>query len=460
VHGFITLGEKEQRLVASPLLQRLRGIRQLALASLVYPGALHTRFDHTLGVMHVAGKMAETLGLGREDVVTVREAALLHDIGHGPLSHVSEYALERYAVVDDASAGQRVEKIHERVTELLIRNDPCIQRVLGEETCDDVARVLATGRGERIVRQIVSGPLDADKQDYLLRDSYFCGVQYGIFDHHQLHRSLVSVPDEHDHVLMIRADGVHAVEQYVLAKYYLTTNVYRHKVRLITDQMIIRAIVLGIERDQIAELRSLYAFDGSPEFAARYAEWDDARFLQSFGLSGTNGKCKEMLQRLVRRDLLKRVFSGRPLDFNERVREQLLELVRTSRDPGTRIDRDTRRRRIESGIADVIRERTGAALDEDFVIYHAFSVKSVKEMSRNDEASILVSKRPKPIPFEEESALFQSISEGFDEEFVEVYAPIFWENHADREKQCRQFRVPIIEIIEGAIAPRQEGAQS
>ena len=215
--------------------------------------------------MHVAGQMADSLGLSPDDTAAVRMAALLHDIGHGPFSHVSEYALERYADRSKLLPDQKKEKIHELVTGLMVTNNQSIVDALGKHECQKLVRLLASGHGERILRQIVSGPLDADKQDYLLRDSYFCGVQYGVFDHHQLHRSLISVQqhDQHDHELMIRHDGVHAVEQFVLAKYYLTTNVYRHKVRLITDQMIVRAIVLGIEQDHIAAMRKLYTFDNS-----------------------------------------------------------------------------------------------------------------------------------------------------------------------------------------------------
>src|SRR5438270_7165758 len=96
VHNFIALREKLVELLGTRALQRLRGIRQLALANLVYPGAVHTRFDHTLGVMHVAGQMAANLGLDPDAVELVQYAALLHDIGHGPFSHVSEHALSRY----------------------------------------------------------------------------------------------------------------------------------------------------------------------------------------------------------------------------------------------------------------------------------------------------------------------------------------------------------------------------
>src|ERR1700740_2739572 len=97
VHNFIRLSGPQVKLVGPRAVQRLRGIRQLAMANLVYPGALHTRFDHTLGVAHVAGEMADALGLDTEERTFVRQAALLHDIGHGPFSHVSEYALDRFA---------------------------------------------------------------------------------------------------------------------------------------------------------------------------------------------------------------------------------------------------------------------------------------------------------------------------------------------------------------------------
>src|SRR5262245_13200649 len=96
IHDFISLNEQQVKLVGTRAFQRLRGIRQLALANLLYPGALHTRFEHTLGVMHVAGLMAEQLELD-DEIRLIQFAALLHDLGHGPFSHVSENALKRYA---------------------------------------------------------------------------------------------------------------------------------------------------------------------------------------------------------------------------------------------------------------------------------------------------------------------------------------------------------------------------
>src|SRR3954447_17014054 len=121
IHGFVELNDSELKVLNLDVLQRLRGIRQLAMASLVYPGAVHTRFDHTLGVTHVAGQMANELGLDNDERRIVRFAAMLHDIGHGPFSHVSEYALERFANRDSLPGSQKKEKIHEIITNHLIR---------------------------------------------------------------------------------------------------------------------------------------------------------------------------------------------------------------------------------------------------------------------------------------------------------------------------------------------------
>jgi hypothetical protein len=442
VHNFVRLREKETELIGTHALQRLRGIRQLAMAALVYPGAVHTRFDHTLGVSHVAGQMADALHLDVDTIQLIRYAALLHDIGHGPFSHVSEHALERYADRTTIPPEQKKEKIHELVTAAMINTDDEIQEILGKRYCDNIIRLLGVGFGEPVARSVVSGPLDADKQDYLLRDSYFCGVEYGVFDMHQLHRSLTAHGAEHDRYLMLKPDGIHAAEQYVLAKYYLTTNVYRHKVRLITDQMIVRAICLGVEIDNIEEIGKLYRFDNSEEFVHNYSEWDDNRFLSEFGgshkLEGT--KCQTLLSRLLQRRLFKRVFQGRPKEFSPEAREFLLKIHLR--------EHQEARRSVEAAIASLASGVAGIEVDADFVILHAFDIKSVKEMSRNDEASILVAQKPEPTPFEEESRLFSSIDEGFKEEFVEVYAPVEWKTRTDREHLCDSLREPIRNAIE------------
>jgi len=96
IHGLIDYSDTEEKIINSQMFQRLRGIKQLALASFVYPGAHHTRFEHSLGAMHLAGKVGESLNLSNEQTKILRLAGLLHDIGHGPFSHVSEQIIEKY----------------------------------------------------------------------------------------------------------------------------------------------------------------------------------------------------------------------------------------------------------------------------------------------------------------------------------------------------------------------------
>lgn len=454
VHDFVRLREIEIKLIGAPIFQRLRGIRQLALANLVYPGALHTRFDHSLGVCHVAGMMAEALGLDAKEAEheydLVRLAALLHDLGHGPFSHVSEHSLERYADRSKLSPAQKKEKIHELITAHFIANDPDLVRTIGRDRCDRLVKLLSEGHGQRALKGIVSGPLDADKQDYLLRDSMFCGVTYGVFDIHQLHRSLALSGPDHDKELMIKPDGIHAVEQFVMAKYYLTTNVYRHRVRLITDRMIVRAIEVGIDIDEIQLLRKLYSFDNSPEFFSNYATWDDSRFMHVFGvLPRRPGLCHQLLDRLRNRTLLKQVFSKPIREFKAAYRKQIAGL--------DEVENSARRARIETAIAQILSTYTSAPVEPNFVIAHPFTIKSVRTTSRNDEAGILVAKEPKPKPFELESTLFRSIRDRYTDAFIEVYAPVTWESTADRAKLRIALRQPIVEVIEQeSFLPKKE----
>jgi hypothetical protein len=441
VHNFIALRDKELALLGTPVMQRLRGIRQLAMANLVYPGALHTRFDHSLGVMHVAGLMAEALeGLIPDEVELVRHAALLHDVGHGPFSHVSEYALGRYADHDTLRPEQKQEKIHE------------IVRILGKLDCRKITKLLGEGRGQRALRSIVSGPIDADKQDYLLRDSYFCGVPYGVYDMDQMHRSLVLQGPEGDKEIMVRPNAIHAIEQYVLAKYYLACNVYSHKVRLITDQMIVRAIVLGIEKDDNEELRKLYTFDNTEGFVEAYSKWDDARFMQKFCLATKPSRCKDMLGRLLQRRLLKRVFHEKTKKFSAEAGDTLRKLAEGR-------ERELQEE-VERCIAEELERVVGASVDPDYVILHVFDRRSVRETSRNDEKGIMIAREPEPVFFEQESALFASIDPLHLEEFVEVYAPLAWETETVRNKTIRDAEQPIRKAIEEMCSGDPEEASS
>lgn len=413
VHGFVALTKDECALLDTPALQRLRGIRQLAMASLVYPGAVHSRFDHTLGVLHIAGQMCDRLEIDDRYAPTIRLAALLHDVGHGPFSHVSESVLDAVARTDLVKLAKKRDKIHELITRDIILNHPGFESVLAPGERRNIADLLETGLKDPVHKSIISGPLDADKQDYLLRDSMFCGVRYGLFDIAQLHNVLTVVKDGEQLTLMVEHSGIHVIEQFVLAKYYLTTQVYRHKVRLITDQMLIRAFTLGVLEDKLPFMESLFVYEQTPAYVKNYLSWNDARLTQELlneEHAGTHAG--RLFRRLANRQLFKRVCQVALNDLSGSAQiapaEEFLKL----------------RAQLESRMAEWLTETTGVSVDPHHVIAHQYAIESARAQSRNSERSISIRKGAKPSIFEQESSLFRSIDESGKQEFVECYAPI------------------------------------
>jgi uncharacterized protein len=223
----IRLDPTAVRIIDTPDFQRLRSIRQLGLAYLVYPGATHTRFDHALGVYHLARRTLALLGeqeaLGEvdaEDVALVPYAALLHDVGHYPFSH----ALEE--LPDGQMPGD-----HEALAARFLHAGE-IRAALETVAPDAPARVeaLIRGRSASPLQGLVSGSLDLDKIEYLLRDSRFCGVPYGEVDVDRLLMSLTVArdPDSGRPEVGIQEKGLAALESLLFAKYQMFRNVYWH----------------------------------------------------------------------------------------------------------------------------------------------------------------------------------------------------------------------------------------
>jgi hypothetical protein len=231
IHVYVRADDLEAAVLATRPLQRLRWVRQLGLAHLVFPGAEHSRFSHALGAMELAGRVYDALAEKAPDLLDadprsperrrVRLAALLHDVGHAPFSHSAEELFEDGLSHEDMT----VRLLHTPEVEAVIDRSAA-----GGVTAGDVERIL-TGRGaeiERLLAQIVSGELDVDKMDYLLRDSLYCGVRYGNYD---LGRLLETITPLRDPATMewgigIDEGGVHALEALVLARYYMFTQVY------------------------------------------------------------------------------------------------------------------------------------------------------------------------------------------------------------------------------------------
>ncbi len=312
IHGLIEYSERERDLMDSPVLQRLRGIKQLALTCLVYPGATHTRFEHSLGVMYLAGRIADRLNLTERQIRLVRAAALLHDIGHLPFSHAGEAA----AAALTPGLRELGEEAHERITWAFIEQDEELRGILGRD-CDGVLDILEKGKRrtkgwEPLLSHIVSGPLDADKLDYLLRDSLMAGVKYGVFDVERLVDSFVAYGQSSDRSLLVRREDSYCVEQMLLARYYITEQVYRHRVRRITDAMLRHAVIATRDIDNPAakEVRNLFRVrPDSPRWRKQFLLSNDCSVLTTLAETPAGTTCHKLADRLLSRRLLKEILA-------------------------------------------------------------------------------------------------------------------------------------------------------
>lgn len=220
IHGFIDLRPVEAALVDTRAFQRLRRVKQLGLTHLVYPGAEHSRFAHSLGACHVAGMLTESLQRAgwKGDAGLVRVAALLHDLGHPPFSHAGERGVP-----------------HEEMTLRLVRGGEIAAVLRAHDVDPDAVAAAIDGGPDPVAHALVSGQLDADRMDYLLRDARMCGVRYGEYDLPRLVESLVLGPDG---TIAVRGPGLHAVEGLLLARYSMFQQVYFHRTRRVLDLLL------------------------------------------------------------------------------------------------------------------------------------------------------------------------------------------------------------------------------
>lgn len=259
IHGFIGLTDIEAKIINSLPYQRLRRIKQLSGGHFVYPTAEHTRFGHCIGVMYLAGlsgkRLLNRMGLGDKKLQEVRIAGLLHDIGHGPFSHVFEEVLLEKRGMN-----------HEDVTEWIILKselgDMLEEEGISKKRIGNLVRGRQKTKRDSIIAGIVAGQIDSDKMDYLIRDSFYCGVNYGLVD---IHRLIDSIEISKDYQMQFDIAARGALESFLVARYEMFLNVYYHKTVRSVEVMLVKLINAA---DNILELTSF----SSPE---EFLELDD-----------------------------------------------------------------------------------------------------------------------------------------------------------------------------------------
>jgi HD superfamily phosphohydrolase len=243
VHGYVEVEDFALALLDSPPLQRLRYIRQLGFSYLVYPGANHTRFEHSLGTMFLADVAARRFGLSEQDRKLVVAAGLLHDIGHGPFSHASEPLMEQY-----------LHTTHDDIDGIISRGTG---RLL-EESGIDPGELSLLVKGKHPLSGIIHGELDVDRMDYLLRDAYYTGAPYGTVDAQRLIRHLIHTPAGET---VLDENGVNAAESLLIARTLMRPSVYYHHVSRIGESMFQLALLEHTGKENETGIRQLMAMD-------------------------------------------------------------------------------------------------------------------------------------------------------------------------------------------------------
>ena len=237
IHKYIRFTEVEKKLIDTEAFQRLRKIRQLAGAHLVYPSAQHTRFEHSIGAMHVVGLAAQTLLdkgyiIHKEDVESLRISALLHDIGHGPFSHLFEEVLMQN------TSKKKIN--HEIIGKKIIKETVIIDILRQYGYNPDYICKLSFGETQNMFyNEMIAGSLSADIMDYLLRDSFFTGAEYGKVDYYRLISSFEVLSNGH---LGINKSAINSLESMLISRYQMFKAVYFHKTVRAGEVMLLHSL--------------------------------------------------------------------------------------------------------------------------------------------------------------------------------------------------------------------------
>jgi len=278
IHGYIEVDKNFLEIIDSPMFQRMRRIRQLAFTDLVYHGAEHSRFGHCIGAYHLASEMANRLGIQDSEIKDeFRLAALLHDIGHPPCSHAFESVVETFYPnkdhVDYSEAIIRYSEIGDIIQKIGYSKDTIVKLIRGNYVEQPQLSYL---------NDLISSELDVDRLDFLLRDSYYCGVPYGNYD---LQRLLLAITTRGPAVV-VSEKARHAAESFILSRFWMYTQVYTHHTRRAFDIML-KSIFPKDKKD---------VFDYPPPSKKeinKLVNYDDAWLMSKIGEVSKTGKGNE-----------------------------------------------------------------------------------------------------------------------------------------------------------------------
>jgi len=272
VFGNVDINATELKLLEDPHMQRLRYIKQLSFSYLVYPGAEHTRFEHSIGTMHVTGEIADKL-FGKESEEELKIVGLMHDIGVAPYSHSSDSILLKY-----------LRKTHEQIGAEIIK-DSSISDIISSSTLS-MGKVIRYFNGES-KGSFVTGAIGSDRIDYLVRDSYHTGVAYGIIDFNRISGKITSYKGGP----AIFEEGIQGAESLLIARYFMFSSVYMHHTSVIASLMFEKALTAALDAGRI--------------FPGELMELNDETLM--FKMLSIDVS-KEMAGRLIKRRLFKRAY--------------------------------------------------------------------------------------------------------------------------------------------------------
>ena len=272
IHDYIDLDDLESSLVDTEPYQRLRWIKQLGSANLVYPGANHTRLEHSIGVSHLVKQMASQSDVPKDEIPLVSIAGLLHDLGHSPYSHLA----------DELPFG----KDHVEVTQDII-NSSQISDILSNQGLD-INEVCNLIKGDHKYGSLISGDIDGDRLDYLMRDSHYTGVKTGVDT-----GRLVTKMSIADNELVIGESGLPVVETFLTSRSIMFPTVYFHPFSRGAELMLARATSAAIDND-------VFTYDS-------FVSFTDHKFLSELNLAG--GLPQKLVNDFEKRNITKRVVS-------------------------------------------------------------------------------------------------------------------------------------------------------